>query len=84
MFVYSLGNVLETFVVRKARGAIKSFVDLTPKNATVIRDGKEVAVATSELTVGNTVRVRPGEKIPVDGSVIAGESYVDESAPTSP
>ncbi|MEE9269538.1 MAG: cation-translocating P-type ATPase [Candidatus Krumholzibacteria bacterium] len=82
VFVYSLGNVLETFVVRKARGAIKSFVDLTPKEALVIRDGGESLVATTDLRLGDTVRVRPGEKIPVDGTVIEGESYVDESAVT--
>ncbi|MFQ5510261.1 MAG: heavy metal translocating P-type ATPase [Candidatus Krumholzibacteriia bacterium] len=80
--VYSLGNVLETFVVRKARGAIKSFVQLMPREALVIRGRNESLVATKDLRVGDTVRVRPGEKIPVDGTVIDGESYVDESAVT--
>ena len=82
VFVYSLGNVLESFVVKKARGAIKSFVDLMPKEACVVRDGGEVMVKTNDLKIGDLVRVRPGEKIPVDGTVSEGESFVDQSAVT--
>lgn len=82
VFVYSLGNVLESHVVRKARGAIKSFIDLMPREALVKRDGQELTVRADELRVGDTVIVRPGEKIPIDGSVVQGESYVDEAAVT--
>ncbi|MDH3215278.1 MAG: cation-translocating P-type ATPase [Candidatus Krumholzibacteria bacterium] len=82
VFVYSLGNVLESYVVRKARGAIKSFVDLSPKEALVRKGGRESVIPADKLRVGDTVMVRPGEKIPIDGTVVAGESYVDEAAVT--
>nr|2HC8_A Chain A, Cation-transporting ATPase, P-type [Archaeoglobus fulgidus]2VOY_F Chain F, CATION-TRANSPORTING ATPASE, P-TYPE [Archaeoglobus fulgidus] len=59
--------------------AIKKLVGLQAKTAVVIRDGKEIAVPVEEVAVGDIVIVRPGEKIPVDGVVVEGESYVDES-----
>ncbi len=82
VFVYSLGNVLESYVVKKARGAIKSFLELSPKEALVKRNGEELVVPSDALRAGDTVLVRPGEKIAVDGTVSSGESYVDESAVT--
>jgi Cd2+/Zn2+-exporting ATPase len=82
VFVYSLGNVLESYVVKKARGAIKSFLELSPKEALVKRNGTEAVVPADTLHVGDVVLVRPGEKIPIDGIVLGGESYVDESAVT--
>lgn len=82
VFVYSLGNVLESYVVKKARGAIKSFLELSPKEALVKRNGQELVVPSDALRAGDTVLVRPGEKIAVDGTVSSGESYVDESAVT--
>jgi len=82
VFVYSLGNVLETFVVNKARNAIKSLVALMPKEALVSKGGSEVAVPTDRLRIGDEVIVRPGEKIPIDGVVERGSSFVDESMVT--
>ncbi|MFZ3131855.1 MAG: cation-translocating P-type ATPase [Desulfosporosinus sp.] len=82
IFVYSLGDVLESYAVDKARGAIRSLVALMPKEALVKKDGKEVIMSTEDIEVGNIVVVRPGEKIPVDGTVIRGSSFVDQAAVT--
>jgi Cd2+/Zn2+-exporting ATPase len=82
VFVYSLGNVLETFVVNKARGAIKSLMALLPKEALVSRNGSEITIPTQQLQIGDQVIVRPGEKIPIDGVVEKGTSFVDESMVT--
>ena len=82
VFVYSLGNVLETFVVNKARGAITSLMALLPKEALVSRNGSEITIPTKQLQIGDRVIVRPGEKIPIDGIVEKGTSFVDESMVT--
>lgn len=75
----NLGSALES----KARGttsqAIKRLIGLQPKTARVTRDGKELDVPIDEVGVDETLRVRPGEKIPVDGTLIDGSSSVDES-----
>ncbi|MCE5296349.1 MAG: cation-translocating P-type ATPase [Euryarchaeota archaeon] len=82
IFVYSLGDVLESYAVDKARGAIRSLVELVPKKALVRKDGSEIMMSTEEIVVGDIVIVRPGERIPVDGTVFQGSSYVDQSAVT--
>jgi len=82
IFVYSLGDVLESYAVDKARGAIRSLIELVPKRAQVRKDGNEVVMSTEEIVIGDIVIVRPGERIPVDGSVAHGVSYVDEAAVT--
>ena len=82
IFVYSLGDVLESFAVDKARGAIRSLIALMPKEALVRKDGKELMLPTEDIDVGDIVVVRPGERIPVDGKVIHGISFVDQAAVT--
>lgn len=82
IFVYSLGDVLESYAVDKARGAIRSLVELMPKEALVRKDGKEVILSTEDIGVGDIVIVRPGERIPVDGKVVKGFSFVDQAAIT--
>ena len=82
IFVYSLGDVLESYAVDKARGAIRSLMDLMPKEALVRKDGREVMLSTEDISVGDIVVVRPGERIPVDGQVILGSSFVDQAAVT--
>jgi Cd2+/Zn2+-exporting ATPase len=82
IFVYSLGDVLESYAVDKARGAIRSLIALMPKEALVRVDGREVLLATEDIRVGDVVVIRPGERIPVDGTVAEGSSYVDEAAVT--
>ncbi len=82
VLVYSLGDVLEAFAVDRARGAIRVLMDLVPKEALVRRNGDEVTLPTEEVEVDEVVIIRPGEKVPMDGVVVAGSSYVDQSAIT--
>jgi len=74
-----LGRTLEARAKGKTSQAIKRLVGLQAKTARVERDGKTLEVALDEVTTGDIVFVRPGEKVPVDGEVIEGSSYVDES-----
>ncbi len=75
-----LGQVLELKARSQTSSAIKALLGLAPKTARRIsEDGREVDVALSEIQVGDRIRVRPGEKVPTDGSVIEGRSSVDES-----
>ncbi len=62
--------------------ALRALFDLVPPKARVMRDGKEVEVATSEVQIGDTVLLKPGDKVPVDGEVIEGETSIDESLVT--
>jgi len=75
----TLGRYLEAKAKGRTSEAIKALVRLQPKTATIRKDGREVQISAEELLVGDVVVVRPGEKIPVDGKVIDGQSYVDES-----
>ena len=75
----NLGQALEMRARGKTSEAIKRLIGLQPKTARVIRDGKEMDVPISEVGLDETIRVRPGEKIPVDGVIIDGHSSVDES-----
>ncbi|MDR4503292.1 MAG: heavy metal translocating P-type ATPase [Candidatus Scalindua sp.] len=78
-----LGQVLELRARSKTGAAIKKLLGLTPKTARMIRDdGTEEDIPLETVQVGNRIRVRPGEKIPVDGAVLEGKSYVDESMVT--
>ena len=74
-----LGHWLEMRARAGASSAIKALMNLTPAKASVLRNGAEVEVATAEVVVGDVVVIRPGNKIPVDGVIDAGESLVDES-----
>jgi Cu2+-exporting ATPase len=74
-----LGHWLEMRARAGASEAIRALLDLAPPMATVIRAGKEVEVPTAEVAMGDTVVIRPGNKIPVDGEVLEGGSQVDES-----
>jgi Cu+-exporting ATPase len=75
-----LGQVLELKARSQTSSAIKALLGLAPKTARRIsQDGKEADVALTEVQVGDRIRVRPGEKVPTDGSVIEGRSSVDES-----
>ncbi len=78
----TVGKLLETVAKGKTTSAIKSLVKLTPKTATVIRDGREIEILSKEVTRGEVFVVKPGESIPVDGVVTEGNSAVDESALT--
>lgn len=78
-----LGQVLELRAREQTSGAIKALLDLTPKTARRIRsDGTDEEVALDEVQIGDRLRVRPGEKVPVDGTVEDGRSSMDESLVT--
>lgn len=75
----TLGKYFEAVSKGKTSMAIQTLVGLAPKMATVLRDGQEVEVLVEEVQVGDLIRVKPGEKVPVDGVVTEGNSTVDES-----
>jgi Cu+-exporting ATPase len=77
-----LGRYLEARAKGRTSTAIKKLVGMQPKTATVIKDGIEVQIPIEDVEINDIVVVKPGEKIPADGTVVSGESYVDESAIT--
>jgi Cu+-exporting ATPase len=77
-----LGQVLELRARSRTSSALKQLLGLAPRTARVVRDGEEVDVPITEVRVGDILRVRPGEKVPVDGVVVEGHSSVDESMVT--
>jgi Cu+-exporting ATPase len=77
-----LGQVLELRAREQTSGAIRALIDLAPKTARRVRDGSEEDVALDTIEVGDILRVRPGDKVPVDGSVTEGRSSLDESLVT--
>jgi heavy metal translocating P-type ATPase len=74
-----LGRFLEAKAKGRTLEAIKRLMGLTPKTARVVREGGVVEIPLAEVRTGDLVQVRPGEKVPVDGDVVEGSSYVDES-----
>ncbi|MEE9911322.1 MAG: heavy metal translocating P-type ATPase, partial [Deltaproteobacteria bacterium] len=74
-----LGRLLEARAKGRTSAAIKALIGLKPKTAHVLRDGEEREVAVESLTAGDVVIVKPGEKVPVDGVVLTGQSTLDES-----
>lgn len=78
-----MGQVLELRARSKTNEAIKMLLSLAPNTATLIRpDGSEKVISTEDVKIGDRLRIRPGEKIPVDGMVLEGVSHVDESMVT--
>lgn len=75
----NLGTGLETKARGKTSGAIRQLIGLQPRTARVIRNGQELDIPIEDVGLGETLRVRPGEKIPVDGALFEGHSTVDES-----
>ena len=82
LVLITVGKMLESLAKGKTTSAIKALMNLSPKTATVIKDGKELVIPVDEVVVGDVFIVRPGESVAVDGSVIEGESAIDESALT--
>ena len=78
----TVGKYMETRSKGKTSEAISKLMDLAPKMATVMKDGKEVEIPVEQVAVGDIIVVRPGQSIPVDGKIIEGSSAVDESAIT--
>lgn len=75
----TLGRYLEARAKGRTSNAIEKLMGLQAKTATVVKDGSEMDVPVEEVQIGDIVLVRPGEKVPVDGEVVEGESYVDEA-----
>jgi Cd2+/Zn2+-exporting ATPase len=82
LFLFSLSNVLQEYAMGRTRSAIRSLMRLRPEYARVTRDGEEQPVPIGSVRVGELVTVRPGELLPLDGTVREGESNLDESAIT--
>jgi Cu+-exporting ATPase len=75
----TLGMLLEEMAVERTGATIKKLLALQPKTATVVRDGQEKEISVDDVQVGDTVVVRPGERVPVDGAVAEGHTFIDES-----
>ena len=77
-----LGKYLESSAKGRTSQAIQSLLELVPSQATVIRYGEAVTIDTEEIRVGDIIRIKPGERMPVDGLVTEGQTFVDESMMT--
>ncbi len=78
----TVGKYLETRSKRKTGDALGKLIDLSPKNANIIKDGKEIIISAEDVKVGDTLIIRPGEIIAVDGIVESGTGYLDQSSVT--
>ena len=82
VFFMRVGDYAEQFTMERARRDVKDLTTMIPQKARVERDGGEVEVPVSQVQLGETVVVRPGDQIPVDGEVVAGQATVDQAAIT--
>lgn len=82
MLFYQVGEWFQSYAVSKSRRSIASLMDIRPDYANVERDGKLVQVDPDEVQIGDTIIVKPGERIPLDGKIIKGSSALDTSALT--
>ena len=82
MLFYQVGELFQSIAVGRSRKSIASLMDIRPDSACVIRDGEETVVEPDEVEVGETIVVRPGEKIPIDGVIVEGKTALDTSALT--
>ncbi|MCK4724439.1 MAG: HAD-IC family P-type ATPase, partial [Anaerolineales bacterium] len=82
LFLFSLSHALEHRILDRARGAIRGLADLAPKTALTLRGEAQLEIPVDEIVLGDIVIVRPGTRIPVDGSIISGSSSVDQAPVT--
>ncbi len=82
MLFYQLGELFQSIAVGRSRRSIANLMDIRPDSARVLRDGEEQEVYPDEVAVGETVLVRPGERIPLDGVILQGDTTVDTAALT--
>jgi Zn2+/Cd2+-exporting ATPase len=82
VILFAVSEVLERYSMDKARASIRSLMDIAPKAALVRRNGREYSIHVNEIEVGDTMIVKPGEKIAMDGEVVAGYSAVNQAAIT--
>ena len=81
-FLFSISEGLEGYSLARTRRGLRSLLDLVPAKATVVRDGADIEVDPADLAVGDRLAVRPGERMPTDGVILAGRSAVDTAAIT--
>ena len=81
-FIMALGAILEEKTTQRARKGLRKLISLVPRTARRIMEGKEEYVPLDKIRIGDTIRILPGERIPVDGTVITGESSIDQSVMT--
>ena len=81
-FIMEIGALLEDMTTERAKKGLKNLISLTPTSGRVIKDGTELSVPVEQIGIGETLRVLPGETIPVDGVIISGETSVDQSVMT--
>ena len=77
MLVYQVGEWFQSYAVSKSRKSIASLMDIRPDYANVERDGKLVSVDPDEVQIGETIVIKPGERVPLDGTVLKGTSAMD-------
>lgn len=82
MLLYQIGELFQHYAVGKSRKSIAALMDIRPETATVIRDGIEQEVDPADIAIGETIVVKPGERIPLDGQVADGHARIDTSAIT--
>ena len=81
-FIILAGMTLEDYIIHRTRGALEKLINLSPTTARIRRDGAEAEVPIDEVKLGEVVLVKPGDKIPVDGTVISGHSTVNQATIT--
>jgi Cd2+/Zn2+-exporting ATPase len=82
LFLFSLSNTLQTYAMDRSRKAIEKLLNLRPTTATVRRGSRLISLPVEKLLIGDLVLVRPGERFPIDGEIVAGNSAVDQSTIT--
>lgn len=82
MLFYQVGECFQSYAVSKSRKSITDLMDIRPDHANVMRDGEWIEIAPEEAVIGEIIMVKPGEKVPLDGTVIEGSSTLDTMALT--
>ena len=82
MLFYQVGELFQNYAVNRSRQSITALMDICPEYANVETDGELEQVDPDDVSVGDVIVVKPGERIPLDGTVISGESMIDTSALT--
>ncbi|TCP70370.1 heavy metal translocating P-type ATPase [Baia soyae] len=79
VILFAISESLERYSMERARKSIRSLMEIAPKQATIRRDGKEITLSVDEIQVGDLMLVKPGQKIPMDGKINLGSSYINQA-----
>ncbi|MBQ3865538.1 MAG: heavy metal translocating P-type ATPase, partial [Clostridia bacterium] len=82
MVLYQIGEFLQDLAVSKSRRSVTELMDIRPDSAHLLKDGREMTVKPEDVPVGSLIVIRPGEKVPLDGEVVEGRSFLDTTALT--